>query len=105
MRCGGLGFIQGDFPQPLPSKTHHKQCVIGDFDTAGACLSRGPLLQRINVLIVGTDALNFWPTVVTPGLDHIELVPGILPKLAGVHSVVVGPVQSLWIAVAVTVYR
>src|SRR5690606_34998506 len=56
--------------------------------------------QRVDVLRFAAGAFDDGPAVVRPRLDVVELVPGVLAELGGVHVAVRVPVDALDVPVA-----
>src|SRR5699024_990704 len=90
-------------PQPLAPQ-------IGDVDRPGrhldyarAGLARAPLLDRVDEALLTGLAFDDGPAIVAAGFDDVQLVPRVLPELAGIHRAVRPPCDPLHVAVAVTV--
>ena len=57
-----------------------------------------PLLDGIDEPVSSADALDDRPAVVAAGDDDVQLVPGVLPELAGEHRPVGRPGEALDVA-------
>src|SRR5699024_10180506 len=101
---GGREVIEGALVQALAAQTGDEDGLTGDGHAAGAGLARRPLLHRVGEVartalavraVLARDALDLGPAVVAAGLDHVELVPGVLAELRSVHRPLLVPGDAL----------
>src|SRR5699024_1683728 len=102
-RGGGTQVRQWHYAQSFAPKIGDVDRPGRHLDTAGAGLARAPLLDRVDEAFLIGLALHDGPAVVATGFDDVQLVPRVLPELAGIHRAVRGPGDPLHIAVAVAV--
>lgn len=95
----GGGVRERHLPEALPAQVRDVEAVPRHGDPAGARLGRLPVLDGVDELLAPHGALDLGPAVVAPGLNDVELVPGLLSELRGVHRPGVVPGDALGIAV------
>src|SRR5690606_32513098 len=94
---GGVhsGLYRVDRPQRLPAQGGEKEGVAYVSEPAGAGLGGRPLVHRVVVALGPGGAFDLGPPVVVPGLDDVELVPGVLPEFCRPQLAAVVPGEAL----------
>src|SRR5580765_4803435 len=93
--------LHRDAPERLALERGHVHRPTGTRDPARGGVIGRPLDERVDVCRVAGSSLDARPAVVAALLDLVELVPGVLAELAGVHRPVGRPREALDVAVAV----
>ena len=100
-RIAGLRAIKRNLPEPFPAQSRHPQVALPVRQPGRRGISGTPDDLRVGHSSHVAGALDLRPSVVGTLSDQVQLVPGLLPELAGPQAVVIIEGEPLDVAMAV----